>query len=175
MTHPQGDNADNTSPSGYPDYSAQSGYGGHSGAGQGAYGTGGYGQDAYGQQAYGQGSFGQSSFGQESYDQGGYGAQTPAYAATGGFAAAPGARPGPPSNVGWAVASILFFWPLSFIAMTRALEVYPLWAAGRHAEAEAASATAKRLGMISLAIVAVLIVLYVVFIFAMVGLASSGF
>ena len=69
----------------------------------------------------------------------------------------------------------MFFWPLSFIAMTRALEVYPLWAAGRHAEAEAASATAKRLGMISLAIVAVLIVLYVVFIFAMVGLASSGF
>ena len=77
--------------------------------------------------------------------------------------------------MGWAVASILFFWPLSFIAMTRALEVYPLWAAGRYAEAEAASATAKRLGMISLAIVAVLIILYLIFIFAMVGLASSGY
>ena len=112
---PQGDNADNadnTASSGYTDYSAQSGYGGQSGAGQGSYGTGGYGQEAYGQQAYGQGSYG----------QGGYGSQTPAYSGSGGFAAAPGARPGPPSNVGWAVASILFFWPLSFIAMTRALE-----------------------------------------------------
>ena len=166
MTYPpQGDNADNTASSGYTDYSAQSGYGGQSGAGQGSYGTGGYGQEAYGQQAYGQGSYG----------QGGYGSQTPAYSGSGGFAAAPGARPGPPSNVGWAVASILFFWPLSFIAMTRALEVYPLWAAGRYAEAEAASATAKRLGMISLAIVAVLIILYLIFIFAMVGLASSGY
>lgn len=85
------------------------------------------------------------------------------------------ARPGPPSNVGWAVASILCFWPLSFIAMTRALDVYPLWAAGRHAEAEAASASAKKLGIISLAIVAVFVVLYLVFVVAMVGLASSGF
>lgn len=166
MTYPpQGDNADNTSSPGYPDYSTQFGYGGQPGTGQGSHGSGGYGQEAYGQQGYGSGSYG----------QGGYGSQTPAYSGSNAFAATPGARPGPPSNVGWAVASILFFWPLSFIAMTRALEVYPLWAAGRHAEAEAASATAKKLGMISLAIVAVLIVLYLIFIFAMVGLASSGY
>ncbi|MCT2274657.1 CD225/dispanin family protein [Dietzia cinnamea] len=150
MTYPpQGDNADNTSSSGYPDYSAQ--------------------------QPYGQGSYDQGGFGQGSFGQGGYGAQTPAYAGSTGYGDVQAGRPGPPSNVGWAVASILFFWPLSFIAMTRALEVYPLWAAGRHAEAEAASATAKRLGMISLAIVAVLIILYLIFIFAMVGLASSGY
>ncbi|MBB1015995.1 CD225/dispanin family protein, partial [Dietzia schimae] len=105
----------------------------------------------------------------------GYGAQTPSFAGAGGYGTTSEARPGPPSNVGWAVASILFFWPLSFVAMTRALDVYPLWAAGRHAEAEAASATAKKLGILSLAIVAVLIVLYFIFIFAMVGLASSGF
>lgn len=172
MTYPpQGDNADNDSQPGYTDYSGQSGYGGQPAAAQGSYGAGPYGQEAYGQQAYGQGFYGQDTHG----SQGGYGSQTPAYSGSGGFAAAPGARSGPPSNVGWAVASILFFWPLSFIAMTRALDVYPLWAAGRHAEAEAASATAKRLGMISLAIVAVLIVLYFIFIFAMVGLASSGF
>ena len=73
------------------------------------------------------------------------------------------------------MASILFFWPLSFVAMTRALDVYPLWAAGRHAEAEAASASAKKLGVISLLIVAVLVVLYFVFMIAVVGLASSGY
>lgn len=151
--------------------------------GQAAYGSSPYGQGAYPQGSYGQGSYGQESYGQGSYGQtdfnaqtpAGYGAQSPTFAGPSRYGDAAGARPGPPSNVGWAVASILFFWPLSFIAMTRALEVYPLWAAGRHAEAEAASATAKRLGMISLAIVAVLVVLYFIFVFALVGLASSGF
>lgn len=109
---------------------------------------------------------------QSGYTGGGYGAQ-PGYPGQSVYAQNPSARPGPPSNVGWAVASILFFWPLSFVAMTRAMDVYPLWAAGRHAEAEAASATAKKLGMISIAIVAVLIVLYLVFIFVMVALAAS--
>src|SRR5699024_6431174 len=85
--------------------------------------------------------------------------------------APPPAPPGPASTVGWAVAAIVCFWPLAFVAMTRAIDVYPLWAAGRHAEAEAASATAKKLGVISLVIAAVVIVLYFVFVFAMVGLA----
>ena len=147
-----------------------------------SYGHGPFGNDSSGQGPYGQGSYGQGPYGQGSYGQTdssaqapGYGAQTPYYTGAGGYQAASVDRTSPPSNVGWAVASILFFWPLSFVAMTRALEVYPLWAAGRHAEAEAASATAKKLGMISLAIVAVLIVLYFIFIFAMVGVASSGF
>lgn len=117
---------------------------------------------------------GDAAFG-GAYGQTGYTAPAPAYAPAGGYGAAAGGHVGPPSNVGWAVASILFFWPLSFVAMTRALQVYPLWAAGRHAEAEAASATAKKLGMISIAIVAVLIVLYFVFIVAVVGLASTGY
>lgn len=112
--------------------------------------------------------------------QGGYGGQDrygvqSSFGATAAYPENPSGRPGPPSNIGWAVASILFFWPLSFVAMTRAMDVYPLWAAGRHAEAEAASASAKKLGLISLAIVAVLCVLYIVFIIAMVGLAASGY
>lgn len=133
---------------------------------------------SYGQSPYGQGSYGQVPYGQADHSAqapAAYGAQTPSFAGSAGYGNPAAGRPGPPSNVGWAVASILFFWPLSFVAMTRALDVYPLWAAGRHAEAEAASATAKKLGVLSLAIVAVLIVVYFVFIFAMVGLASSGF
>jgi hypothetical protein len=81
----------------------------------------------------------------------------------------------PPSNVGWAVAAIICFWPLSFVAMTRALDVYPLWAQGRHAEAQAASATAKKLGQISLWIVLGLIVLYIAFLVVMVGVAATGY
>ncbi len=142
----------------YPSYEDSSGQGG--GAGQSASGYPDYSASGYPAQT--------------GYGPAGYGAQSPVPAP----GAQPGngfARPGPPSNVGWAVASILCFWPLSFIAMTRALDVYPLWAAGRHAEAAAASASAKKLGIVSLAIVAVFIVLYLVFFVAMVGLASSGF
>lgn len=150
MTYPpQGDDSGTGSTSGYTDYSAQSGYGSQSGYGE--------------QAAYGAGAPGQSMYGQTDYS-----AQSAA------FPNAAVAQTGPPSNAGWAVASLLFFWPLSFIAMSRALQVYPLWAAGRHAEAEAASASVKKLGIISIAIVAVLIVLYFVFIFAMVALIGTA-
>ena len=157
MTYPpQGDNSGQGN--GYTDYSSQSGYSAQSA----------YGQGAPGQSGYGQSGFGQPGYAQADYAQADYAAQTPSFAPAGA------AQIGPPSNVGWAVASILFFWPLSFVAMTRALQVYPLWAAGRHAEAEAASATAKKLGMISLALVALLIVLYVVFLFILVGAAATA-
>lgn len=110
----------------------------------------------------------QSAYGQQGYGHTGFSAQSSSFGNLGD------AQTGPPSNIGWGVASILFFWPLAFVAMTRSLQVYPLWAAGRHAEAEAASATAKKLGVISLAVFAVLIVLYFVFIFAMVGVAATA-
>lgn len=148
MSYPQGDPSNQGFTggdfgAGQTDHSAQSGFTG------GAYGA----QSGYGAQP-------------------GYGVQ-PGYPGQSLYAQNPSARPGPPSNVGWAVASIIFFWPLSFVAMTRALDVYPLWAAGRHEESEAASNTAKKLGMISIAILVVLFALYMVFIFAMVGLAAS--
>ena len=76
--------------------------------------------------------------------------------------------------MGWAVVSILFFWPLSFVAMTRALQVYPLWASGQYSEAMAASASAKKLGMISLGIIAVIFVLYILFIIIMVAVAGTA-
>lgn len=152
MTSPtQGDGSTADSASGYTDYSSQSPYG--AAASEGAYGQPNYGQPGYGQAGYGQTGFSTAS-------------SSPAGTTD--------PQLGPPSNIGWAVASILFFWPLSFVAMTRAMQVYPLWQAGRHSEAEAASATAKKLGVISLVLVAVLIVLYVVFILSMVAVAASA-
>lgn len=84
----------------------------------------------------------------------------------------------PPSNVGWAVASIVTFWPLAFVAMSRAVDVYPLWAAGRQAEAEAASAKAKKLGIISLVVCFVLylafMILYVALFAVILNLETVG-
>ena len=34
----------------------------------------------------------------------------------------------PPVHAGWAVATLLCFWPLAFSAFTHAFNVYPLWA-----------------------------------------------
>ena len=163
MTYPtQGDGTGADSASGSTDYSSQSPYG--SAASEGAT----YGQQNYGQPTYGQAGYGQPTYGQAGYGQAGFSAQSSSPTMTND------ARLGPPSNIGWAVASILFFWPLSFVAMTRAMQVYPLWQAGRQSEAEAASATAKKLGVISLVVFAALIVLYFVFIFFMVAVAASA-
>jgi len=154
MTYPQhGDASGPDSGSGFTDYTAQSPYMSPSS-----------GQPDSGQMPYAESTYGQQGFRQDVYG---------AMASPSGLSTTD-PQTGPPSNIGWAVASILFFWPLSFVAMTRALQVYPLWAAGRHAEAEAASATAKKLGLISIAVVAVLIVLYFVFIFVMVGVAATA-
>jgi hypothetical protein len=69
----------------------------------------------------------------------------------------PPGRPGvqvqpapPPVNAGWAVAALLFFWPLAFSAFSHAFNVYPLWARGDAAEAWAASERVRRLGQMSL-------------------------
>ena len=150
----------------YPQQGDQSGHAGQSGHAE----QSGYpGQSEFGHPEFGQSQFGQGSYGEQSgYPGQGYPAQT--------YGQAPmPARPGPPSNIGWAVASVLFFWPLSFTAMTRAMDVYPLWAAERYADAEAASESAKKLGMISLGLMLGLVIVYVVFLFVMVGFASSGF
>lgn len=173
MTNPpQGDGSGNDSTPGDTGNSSQAGYGSQSDHGaQAGYGAqSGYGAQAgYGAQSdYGQSNYGQSTFGQSTYGQTEYSAQSPSFAAGGGAPACP------PSNVGWAVATILFFWPLAFVAMSRALDVYPLWATGRYAESEAASATAKKYGMISLIIWGVLILLYLVFIVIMIAVASTS-
>ncbi|MDX1885896.1 CD225/dispanin family protein [Mycolicibacterium sp. 120270] len=84
--------------------------------------------------------------------------------------------PLPPHNVGWAVAAVLFFWPLSFSAFTHAFNVYPLWAAGNFAGAQYASDRARRLGQLSLWIAGGLLLLFVIFyaIFLMVLISQGG-
>lgn len=62
--------------------------------------------------------------------------------------AAPAAPP--PSHAGWAVAALLFFWPLAFSAFTHLHNIYPRWAMGDHAGAQEASDRVKSLGKISL-------------------------
>ena len=66
----------------------------------------------------------------------------------------------PPHNAGWAVAALLFFWPLSFSAFSHAFNVYPLWAAGDFAGAQYASDRVRRLGQLSLWIFGGLLLLF---------------
>ncbi|MFE3289303.1 CD225/dispanin family protein [Rhodococcus sp. NPDC059234] len=70
-------------------------------------------------------------------------------------------RARPPSNAGWAVASLLFFWPLAFAAFTHAFNVYPLWADGDVEGATDASDRVRRLGQISLWLFGGLLLLFV--------------
>lgn len=58
----------------------------------------------------------------------------------------------PPSNAGWAVATILFFWPLAFVAFNHLHAIYPRWAMGDHQGAQEASDRVKTLGKIALGI-----------------------
>ncbi|MFD6673162.1 CD225/dispanin family protein [Rhodococcus zopfii] len=80
----------------------------------------------------------------------------------------------PPQNTGWAVAALLFFWPLAFSAFSHSAKVYPLWAMGDSAGAQAASDSAKRLGRIALLVWAVLVVLIVVLYVAIFAAAMSA-
>lgn len=76
--------------------------------------------------------------------------------------AGPDRRTRPPSNVGWAVASLVFFWPLAFAAFTHSFNVYPLWADGDVEGSTDASDRARRLGQISLWLFGALALLFVV-------------
>ncbi|WP_405484776.1 CD225/dispanin family protein [Nocardia sp. NBC_00511] len=68
----------------------------------------------------------------------------------------------PANNVGWAVASLLFFWPLSFSAFTHAFNVFPLWSEGDEEGARHASHRARYLGILSLIIGGILFALFVI-------------
>lgn len=76
--------------------------------------------------------------------------------------AIPPSQPRPPGNAGWAVVSLLFFWPLAFSAFHHAFEVYPLWADGDVDGARYASRRVRKLGQLSLWIFGVLLVLAIV-------------
>ena len=73
------------------------------------------------------------------------------------------AGPLPPANAGWAVAALLFFWPLAFSAFTHAFKVYPLWASGDHQGAQYASDRTKQLGKWALWIAIGLFVVFLLF------------
>jgi len=70
--------------------------------------------------------------------------------------------PMPEQNTGWAVAALIFFWPLAFSAFSNSASVYPRWASGDHQGAQQASAQAKKLGKIALGLWVVFMLLVVV-------------
>lgn len=74
----------------------------------------------------------------------------------------PQGAPPPPSNAGWAVAAVLFFWPLAFTAFSHLHNIYPLWAMGDYAGAQLASDRVKSLGKIALGIFVGVFLLFVV-------------
>ncbi len=63
-----------------------------------------------------------------------------------------GQPPLPPSNAGWAVASILFFWPLAFAAFNHLHSIFPKWSMGDYQGAQYASERVATLGKIALGI-----------------------
>ncbi|BAH55692.1 hypothetical protein W59_03901 [Rhodococcus opacus RKJ300 = JCM 13270] len=85
-------------------------------------------------------------------------------------------RARPSSNAGWAVVSVLFFWPLAFSAFHHAFEVYPRWAEGDLDGAEYASRRVRKLGQLSLWIFGGLLLLAIVLyaIAAIVLIANGG-
>ncbi|HEY5855653.1 MAG TPA: CD225/dispanin family protein [Aldersonia sp.] len=72
-------------------------------------------------------------------------------------------HPMPPTNVGWAVASVIFFWPLAFAAFTHSSNVRPLWEAGDYQGARNAADRVKKLGKIALLVWATVMIVMIVF------------
>jgi hypothetical protein len=85
----------------------------------------------------------------------------------------------PPVNAGWAVVSLLFFWPLSFSAFSHAFNVYPLWASGNVAGAQYASDRVRRLGQLSLWLAGGLLllfaILYIILIVVLIAQGDGGY
>lgn len=88
--------------------------------------------------------------------------------------AAPAAGP-PPSNAGWAVASVLFFWPLAFTTFNHLHDIYPKWAMGDYQGAQEASDRVKRLGKTALWIAVGFFLLFVVLYAVIIAAAISSY
>ncbi|WP_305094301.1 CD225/dispanin family protein [Prescottella sp. R16] len=63
-----------------------------------------------------------------------------------------GAPTPPPSNAGWAVATIICFWPLAFAAFNHLHSIFPKWAVGDYMGAQYASERVKTLGKIAVGV-----------------------
>lgn len=85
-----------------------------------------------------------------------------------------GQPPLPPSNAGWAVASIIFFWPLAFSVFNHLHSIFPKWSMGDYQGAQYASERVKQLGMIALGIGIGLILLSFVGWFVMVAAFAAA-
>ena len=86
-----------------------------------------------------------------------------------------GGQPQPPaSNAGWAVATIIFFWPLAFAAFNHLHSIFPKWSMGDYQGAQYASERVKTLGKISLGIFVGLVVLYILFIIILVVATANS-
>lgn len=144
------------------------GYGGQSYPAQ-DYGNQSYGNQDYGNQSYGAQDYGNQSYGTQDYSAQLYGQAPAPYPSSGGYP-----QQIPPTNAGWAVVAVIFFWPLAFTAFTASSNVTRLWLMGDHAGAQAASEQAKRMGKIALIVLAVLVVLYIAFIAVLIGFAASS-
>lgn len=103
---------------------------------------------------------------------------SPPQAAPPQAASTPPSQEPPPVHAGWAVVSLLFFWPLAFSAFTHAFNVYPLWARGDVAGAQVASDRVRRLGQVSLWLAGALLLLlaigYTVFLVALITHGYGG-
>ncbi|WP_137724995.1 CD225/dispanin family protein [Prescottella subtropica] len=80
----------------------------------------------------------------------------------------------PPSNAGWAVATLICFWPLAFVAFNHLHSIFPKWAAGDYMGAQYASERVKTLGKIAVGVFAGLVALYVIFVIIVIAVAANS-
>ena len=113
-----------------------------------------YTQPGYAQQGYPQQAYPQPGYPQQGYPQPGYGV--------------PGYGP-PPNHLGWAIASIFFFWPLAIAAFINYGRVESSWLRGDQAGAQLASGNVKKYGIIALCVGLGLIVVWFIFAVALVS------
>jgi hypothetical protein len=83
--------------------------------------------------------------------------------------------PMPPTNTGWAVVALLFFWPLAFSAFSHSSKVTALWMSGDATGAQYSSDQVKKMGKIALLVWGICTALLVIFYgVAVVYAISSG-
>ena len=85
-------------------------------------------------------------------------------------------RPGPPppTRVGWAIAALILFWPLSIPAFIYSSRVESAWYRGDVAGAERASANVKTCGVVAVVIGVLYALLMILFVGVILSSSGSG-
>lgn len=93
-----------------------------------------------------------------------------------GYAYNPAGPPSekPSSNIGWAIAAVLLFWPLSIPAFIYSSRVDTAWNAGDRAGAENASRSARLFGLIGVIAGLIGLLIAVIWIVAVVAFVSKN-